>query len=267
MAPRAEDSASCFDYQSEMTRNVMGGSVTVVVRTDELGRRRWRICMKRPRLLATGLVLALLVTMGACSADDPPPSADRRTTTTRATTTSSTTSTTAPKDGYVKAKVDPSLPRQDIDINLRYPASFTPEQVEVVQAWANYRHVFYVTVDPPDPDSELLSRVATPELLTIARDQRRKLRSSGIAGRVPKGGLSEIVLSVDLASGTAQLLTCEVDAVRQVNLESGAVVDDDVTTRLVLANFVATGDEWLAAPGEERRHWPGRLEQTCVDFS
>ena len=105
--------------------------------------------MKRRTLLATGLALALLAGSAGCSDDDePPPSADRRTTTTRAsssssTTSTSTTTTTVSKDGYVQARPDPDLPRQDIDINLRYPASFTPEQVEVVQAWANYRHVFY----------------------------------------------------------------------------------------------------------------------------
>ena len=102
--------------------------------------------MRRRTLLATGLALALLAGAACSDDEEPPPSADRRSTTTSAsTTTSSTTSTTAPvEDGYRKARPDPDLPRQDIDINLRYPASFTPEQVEVVQAWANYRHVFYV---------------------------------------------------------------------------------------------------------------------------
>jgi hypothetical protein len=139
--------------------------------------------------------------------------------------------------------------------------------VEVVQAWANYRHVFYATVDPPDPDSTLFPEVATPDLVGIARDQRRKLLAGGLAGRVPANALAETIVSVHVAGAKAMLLTCEVDGVLQVKADTGAVVNDDVTTRLVVANFERSAARWLVAPGEERSHWPGRLERTCIESS
>jgi hypothetical protein len=219
--------------------------------------------------LATGIALALLIGVGACSKNDPPPSADHRTTSTRAaTSTSSTTTsttTTKPKTGYVKAKVDPSLPRQDIDINLRYPASFTPAQVEVVQAWANYRHVFYATADPPEPNSEWLGRVATSEAVAVLKDQRQQLKQQGRAGRVGRGRLSETVYRVTTIGDHAQLLTCQVDGVVQVLIATGSVVNDDVTTRLVAGELVHVADGWRIAPGQERASWPGREEKTCAD--
>jgi hypothetical protein len=224
--------------------------------------------MRRPTWLATGIALALLIGLGACSNDDPPPSADHRTTTTRATTSTASTTTTKPKSGYVKAKVDPSLPRQDIDINLRYPATFTPAQVEVVQAWANYRHVFYATADPPDPDSGLLERFASASSAAILRSQRQELMRSGVAARIPRpGALAETVTAVEVSDGHAHLTTCEIDGVVQVKIASGQVVDDEVLTRLIDANFERTSRGWLAAPGQESKRWPGRQEATCLEAS
>ena len=141
--------------------------------------------MRRRTLLATGLALRSLAGAACSDDEDPPPSADRRSTTTSAsTTTSSTTSTPrAVEDGYLKARPDPDLPRQDIDINLRYPASFTPEQVEVVQAWANYRHVFYVTADPPDPIGPIAGRCADSPGRATNASATREFAASGIVAR------------------------------------------------------------------------------------
>jgi hypothetical protein len=168
----------------------------------------------------------------------------------------------------VKAKVDPSLPRQDIDINLRYPASFTKAQVDVVQAWANYRHVFYATADPPDPNSDLLTRFATTKSVAILQSQRQDLAKAGVAARIPRpGALAETVTSVAVTRAHAQLTTCEVDGVVQVKIGSGEVVDDEVLTRLIVANFEATSGKWLAAPGEESKRWAGRQEAACLAAS
>ena len=145
----------------------------------------------------------------------------------------------AVEDGYRKARPDPDLPRQDIDINLRYPASFTPEQVEVVQAWANYRHVFYVTVDPPGPGLGLIrpgrdrQRSGCREESTTGTRSRRD-----VAARLSDVGPDDrdryrTCLST---ATTAELITCQVDTVLQVDLRTDVVVDDDVTTKLIVAS-------------------------------
>jgi hypothetical protein len=215
--------------------------------------------------LASGIALVLLIGVGACSNDDPRRSADQRTTTTRATTsTSSTTTTTKPKSGYVKAKVDPSLPRQDIDINLRYPASFTPAQVEVVQAWANYRHVFFTTLDPPQPDSPLLAEVADAQVTESNRQQRISFKEHGwVATLRGHEAYRETVSSVAVTGPSAALRTCQVDSSVQTGSD-GSVIDDQVITKLTRPSFERRDGKWIVTQGTEIRRWEGDQEATCL---
>jgi len=226
--------------------------------------------MRRPMWLATGLVLALLISVSACSDDDPPPSADHRSTTTRATssTSSTTTTTTKPKSGYVKAKVDPSLPRQDIDINLRYPASFTPAQVEVVQAWANYRHVFYAVSDPPDPSSSFLRMFETAQVLVVNRAQIADLKAKGMSARIRGyGSLRETVQRVEVSGDSAVLTTCQVDGVALVRTSDSAVVDDDVVTKhasvSLSRNRASSAWQVSPPPAVNLGRWDGDEEDRC----
>ena len=227
--------------------------------------------MRRRTLLATGLALALLAGAACSDDEEPPPSADRRSTTTSAsTTTSSTTSTTAPvEDGYRKARPDPDLPRQDIDINLRYPASFTPEQVEVVQAWANYRHVFYASADPPDPANPALAKFQTAQVLEVNKTQLADLRSRGIAARIEGfGSLRETVTKVELEDDSARLTSCQVDGVAQVRVADDVVVNDDVVTKqsmITLSRNPRSG-EWQVSPppAENLGRWDGDSEERCA---
>ena len=221
--------------------------------------------MRRRTLLATGLALALLAGAACSDDEEPPPSADRRSTTTSAsTTTSSTTSTTAPvEDGYRKARPDPDLPRQDIDINLRYPASFTPEQVEVVQAWANYRHVFFVTLDPPEPDSPLMGEIADSPVVETNRQQRLDFAQNGWVARLPTDALfRETVLRAEVDGSTANAaLTCQVDSSIQTGAD-GAVIDDDVITKLVEPALAQARRGWIVTQGSEPRRSDGNEEDT-----
>ena len=184
------------------------------------------------------------------------------------TTSTSTTTTTVSKDGYVQARPDPDLPRQDIDINLRYPASFTPEQVEVVQAWANYRHVFFATADPPDPDSPLLGRYTT---LTRRRDEPATARP-----RKPARLRGSTVPDVRLRAPRPLARRWPIedstlrphDVLRSTRRRSsselgcGAVVDDDVLTKLVAASCPRFRLRWLVArsAGTETRALARRQE-------
>jgi hypothetical protein len=226
--------------------------------------------MRRPTWLATSLVLALLLGGAACSDDAPPPSADSRSTTTaapRTSTSSTTTTTTKPATGYVKAKVDPSLPRQDIDINLRYPASFTPAQVEVVQAWANFEHVFFLTADPPDPGSPLMDRYMTTDLAGTTRKQRSDLAADGLLARIPKdGSYSETAVSATVSTDSASLIVCVVDSSQQIDAKSGAVANGDVITKKLAVDFARAGERWLPdRGGRELARWSGREANQCLE--
>ncbi len=217
------------------------------------------------------IVVALLG--GGCGGDDGDDDSDRAvarsTTTLPAPKPAPTTTTTEPADPYVEVEVDPSLPRQDIDINMRYPRTFTEEQVAVVQAWAGYRHVFLATLDPPDPASRLMEQYATPETVAVNLGQRQRLQGEGITLDVPTdGSLRETVRDVVFVSNnTARLADCLVDPVKQVDAKNGEVVNEKVTTRLSIAEFARQSDgRWLVAPTGSKvlRVWDGKEEHQCL---
>jgi hypothetical protein len=193
----------------------------------------------------------------------------RSTTTLPAPKPAPTSTTTEPADPYVKVKVDPSLPRQDIDINMRYPRTFTEDQIAVVQAWAGYRHVFLATLDPPDPSSTLMEQYATPETVAVNLGQRKRLQEEEITLDIPTdGSLRETVRDVVMVSNrSARLAACLVDPVKQVDARTGEVVNDEVSTDLSIVEFVRQPDgRWLVAPADFKvlREWDGNEEDECL---
>ncbi len=182
--------------------------------------------------------------------------------------TSSTTEPAESTDGYVKVEVDPSLPRQDIDINMRYPATFTEEQIAVVEAWAGYRHVFLSTLDPPDPSSQLMEQYATPEIVALNLTQRIEMAEQGIVVKVPPDGPTrEAVTSVTVRDRRAEAVVCRVDAVLQVRAIDGQVVNDEVSTKS-FREFLTLQEngKWKVSPPapEELGRWNGDQEERCL---
>lgn len=227
-----------------------------------MGRRSW----------VRAVPVAVVLVLGACSGGSggagPRTSASDPVTTGSTSSGSSLPSTTKPAaPRYLKARPDPSLPRQDIDVKVSYPSSFTKAQVAVVQAWTNYRHVFYATLDPPDPNSRLFSRVTTAEGVAAGRSQRLELQNKGLAARVPSdGSLREQVVSVHITANSAALTTCQVDSAVQFRRNTSVVVNRTVSTRRVVAQLeMRSGGQWLVGKGgSETQHWTGDLQDRCL---
>lgn len=226
------------------------------------------VCWRR-RFLPL-IVVALLA--AGCGGDDGGDGDDRAvsrsTTTLPAPKPAPTSTTTEPADPYVKVKVDPSLPRQDIDINMRYPRTFSEEQIAVVQAWAGYRHVFLATLDPPDPSSTLIEQYAVPETVAVNLQQRMRLEGEGVTLGIPTdGSLRQTVRDVVISGDTARLADCLVDPVKQVDARTGEVTNDKITTSLSIVDFVRQPDgRWVVGPTGFKilREWDGSEEDKCL---
>lgn len=223
---------------------------------------------QRWRWFACVLAVSCLAAATGCGGgdDDATPRTSPLTSATTATTPSSTTTVDGAKPKYRKAKPDPSLPRQDIDVNIRYPSSFTKEQVAVVQAWTNYRHVFYVTADPPDPDSALFARVTDAQGVIVSRDQRLQLVKDGLVARIPKdGSFRETIVEATVESQSAELVTCQVDSTHQISVTSGSVVNRKVTTKRIrgVIRKLPDGSWRVSIDSLEERRWPGDEEDEC----
>ena len=188
-------------------------------------------------------------------------------TTKPSTVSSSGSSTTTEQPTYIKAKPDPSLPRQDIDVKVSYPSSFTEEQVEVVQAWTNYRHVFFATLDPPDPDSPLFTKVTDSQGVAVSRDQRLRLILEGKSARIPEdGSLRETVIVASSTDAKAKLLTCQVDSAVQIATSTGSVFNERVITKRILGVLArSSAGAWAVSTDTlEEKRWPGDEEALCL---
>ena len=78
-----------------------------------------------------------------------------------------------------------------VPIRLTYPANPTPEDKEVLDAYAKYLQVFLASGNPANPDYPGLAEVIHPGALQGVRDRRRFMQQAGsYNGGVYTGSLS-----------------------------------------------------------------------------
>jgi hypothetical protein len=247
------------------------------------GRRSARL---RP-VLALVVTAALAASLAACSDDDPDQTAQPEITT--PSTSSSTTdppagtssSTTAPEDERVEADPPPDEPRPDIDVNVTYPATFTPEQVEVVEAYRGYWHAYYLARDPcgptpvgtppqcpTNPDAAVLAQYATGARLDALR-ANLDVRSDTVSFIPPDGVYRHDIADVTLNEVGAVITACSVDDAVVLSAATGEVVNDEVFTTRMQATLTQESDHWFVT-GESMavlEEWSGDEGEQCLaDF-
>ena len=175
------------------------------------------------------LVLGLMSTACSDDSDSQGPTADGT-----ATTTTARPATSAPDTSPTTIETTPSTT----------PA--TPE-AEVEAAYLKIMSSFFEGLQAPNPDDPAVKGFHSGAHLTYVTQLTRDLAdASQRAAPGPSGHWPvPIVMSVKVEGDTAEAIVCIVDDSRIVDVESGAVINDEISTKESRAIFIRRGKRWL----------------------
>lgn len=200
--------------------------------------------------------------LAACSGDDdtvaeptgtePPASVPDPT----ATDAPTSTPTTEPTSTAVPT---PSTPPEPTPTS---PPTTEPESIEVVLA-GRVRDLFAARMAAndapvPDPDDPGLAAVAIGEELADLIAETSQRRDNGLAFRAGDGALAEVRVGfVEAQETTATVSVCSIDDGVIYRLDTGDVVDDDVSTNNYQIDLQLVDGVWLTSRVVRLQQWEG----------
>jgi hypothetical protein len=181
----------------------------------------------------------VLVVLGACSDSGDGPTTSATTTTApalstsadRTTTSTEVTTTTAPDDEAEEAVLD---------------------------AYQGYFDAILAANDPPDQFHPALRQFATGEAFQSVFEAAQGNRLAERALRLPENSRTEHraeVISIEGEQATVR--DCAVDDGLVVSIETGEVLNDEVTTRLVTGTLVMDEGQWKVSNTSVEQSWEG----------
>lgn len=135
-----------------------------------------------------------------------------------------------------------------------------PTEEEVLAAYLGYWAAVDEAFALPQVQRDLpaLTQHATGEALDTVRANADMAIEANEAFRIPEDGIYEHrVEVVSLEGTTATVRDCNIDDTAVVDTDSGAVVDDAVSTRLHIAMLVQESGRWKVALVTEESGWEG----------
>lgn len=113
--------------------------------------------------------------------------------------------------------------------------------------------------EPVDPENAEMQALITDEHKVVVTRNLQDREARGEAVRLPTNPKSSHgIRSAELQpDGTVEIVDCQVDDSIVYEVETGAVVDDDVVTKLVIGSVVLEGGTWKVAFTEISQMWPG----------
>lgn len=185
------------------------------------------------------LVIAVTLTVAACSKDDnrggSSTSELRRSTTSTSSVSSSSTSVASPTTTQI-----------DVD------------KQAVLAAYEGYFKAILAANDPPNQFHPDLRRYATGAAFESVFRAAQANRLAGHALRLPAGSKTAhrgVVESID--RGAATVRDCAVDDVTVVDLASGKVLNSTVATQLRLVHLLREGTTWRVDFTRLEQRWEG----------
>jgi hypothetical protein len=186
------------------------------------------------RVRIAALVGALVLAAGACGGDDGEESSDPP----AASTTSAPTTTTTLDDETRKEEA---------------------AKAAYLAYWEAYMEA---TTEPVDPQLPAMQQLMTGDHQRVVTRDLDDRQARGEAARLPANShLRHEVLSAELQpDGSVRITECEVNDAIIYDVVSGAVINDDVVTKLATATMVNEGGSWKIADSVVVRRWPGAVE-------
>lgn len=182
--------------------------------------------------LALGVVVVLLLAgCGDGGTEDPGPRAHVTTSTTQAAAPSSTAS----------------------DVSTSTPS--TPEE-QVKAAYLRITKEYFTLIQQPDPTASVIDSNYVGAALKSVRDENSRYALNEWTVRFPKEPPVPEILGVQVDGGEATISTCIVDDSQLVRASDGAIVDNDVVSKLFDATLRLVNGRWLLESQERIQSWP-----------
>jgi hypothetical protein len=120
------------------------------------------------------------------------------------------------------------------------------------------------TEEPVDPQLPAMQSLMTGDHQRVVTRDLEDRQARGEAARLRTNSrLRHEILSADLQlDGSVHITECEVNDAIIYDIASGAVINDDVVTKLATASMVDEGGSWKIADSTVVRRWPGAVECT-----
>jgi hypothetical protein len=186
------------------------------------------------RVWIAALLGAVVLAAGACGGDDGDESSDPP----AASTTSAATTTTTLDDE-------------------------TRKEEAAKAAYLAYWHAYMeATTEPVHPQLPAMQQLMTGDHQRVVTRDLEDRQARGEAARLPANShLRHEILSAALQpDGSVHITECEVNDAIIYDVVSGAVINDDVVTKLATATMVNEGGRWKIADSAVVRRWPGAVE-------
>lgn len=117
------------------------------------------------------------------------------------------------------------------------------EEQAVIDAYLAELDAFYAAANPPDPDHPDLEKYATGRELAFLRELMTELTGDGIA--IERGAQTQYQPVVKaLTDSRAIVEDCVTDADRQVSVETGEPVDEEIVFGRLLTTLRKLPDGW-----------------------
>ena len=187
--------------------------------------------MRRVSIAALASVVALAV--GACGGDDGDEESTNRT-----------------------APSSTSAPTTTLDEE-------TQKEEEAKKAFLAYWEAYMeATAEPVDPQLPALQQLMTGDHQRVVTRNLEDRQAHGEAVRHPAGSrAAHEIQSAELQrDGSVKITECEVDDSVIYVVATGAVVDDEVVTKLAEADMVEIDGSWRIAHSEVIQRWRGVVE-------
>jgi hypothetical protein len=132
------------------------------------------------------------------------------------------------------------------------------EEEAILAAYQGYWDTWLAANDPPNPDHPDLAKYATGAALENERASIAENLKAGIAFRLRRDAINQHEASAGrVANHRVAVRDCAIDDGLIVDSATGTVLDDEVFTRLYVADLVEANGEWRVEKLEWESESPG----------
>jgi hypothetical protein len=138
------------------------------------------------------------------------------------------------------------------------PQASSADEQAVLAAYQGYWQALLAANNPPDEFHPALRQYATGAALESVVNAARANRAARQAVRLPPDSVyAHRAEVVSIQGDTATVRDCAIDDGVVVNLDNGAVVNDEVMTRLATADLVREQGTWKVSYTKVEQTWKG----------
>jgi hypothetical protein len=163
--------------------------------------------------------------------------------------------------GAADADAENAAPTPESTATTEPPTASTTtltDEDQVLEAVAGYWRTFLEANDPPDPNHPGFDRYFTGEAKAKSTANAASRRDAGLVVRLPETSRfssSPELVSIDETGAVVR--NCLIDDSKLVDRATGRVLNDSVTSSLLLLHLEVVDGRWRVASNFEQERWDG----------